>query len=556
MGAASIAVLTRYLGPERLRPVHARADVHAAVRGAGRRGPVHHGRARDQQGPLAHRGAGGQHAHAAAAAVAGGDRAGRPRSACCCPTSPTCAWRSCWPAARCCSGCSTSSLRRGPAVAAADGPGGDRRRGRAGPRARRWSCSWPALDLGFYAVMGAAAGGALATLVVTWALTAAWSRRALPRRAWRSGARCCVAGLPLGLALAINALYFRADTLIISLYEPYDQVGLYTLAYRILELDAGGRHGLPEHRLPAAVARPWPTTSRARAARSRAPPTLLVVLGAAAGGRRAWCSRREIVELAAGEDFAGRRRAAAHPARGRRAGLGQRGVRLRADRQGAPGERALAERLGAGLQRRAELPARAALRHSGGGGRHGRLRDADPGRLLLADAPPLRLLPAPAHAGAGARRRGGRWAACCGCCATLRPAHRRRWARRSTRGVCCGDQPGQPRGGHRPAPSGERSDARGPTAAARAARHPQLVPRRRPDGAGRLRAGRLRPPSTPAASVLDLGCGLGGYSKALAERGFERARVRRGRRVRRARARAGRGAPSSTTASALPLADG
>jgi O-antigen/teichoic acid export membrane protein len=43
------------------------------------------------------------------------------------------------------------------------------------------------------------------------------------------------ASVPLGLALAINELYFRADTLIISLYEPYAQVGLYTLAYRLLE---------------------------------------------------------------------------------------------------------------------------------------------------------------------------------------------------------------------------------------------------------------------------------------------------------------------------------
>jgi O-antigen/teichoic acid export membrane protein len=42
--------------------------------------------------------------------------------------------------------------------------------------------------------------------------------------------------LPLGVALAVNELYFRVDTLIISLYEPYDQVGLYTLAYRMLEL--------------------------------------------------------------------------------------------------------------------------------------------------------------------------------------------------------------------------------------------------------------------------------------------------------------------------------
>jgi O-antigen/teichoic acid export membrane protein len=92
-----------------------------------------------------------------------------------------------------------------------------------------------ALDLGFYAVLGAAAGGALATLAVTWLLT----RRLLRLRpriepaVWRA---LLATSIPLGLALAINEVYFRADTLIISLYEPYSQVGLYTLAYRILEL--------------------------------------------------------------------------------------------------------------------------------------------------------------------------------------------------------------------------------------------------------------------------------------------------------------------------------
>jgi len=92
-----------------------------------------------------------------------------------------------------------------------------------------------ALDLGFFAVLGTAAAGALATAVVTMLLT----RRLVPLRprieprVWR---RLLVTALPLGLALAVNELYFRADTLIISLYEPYDQVGQYTLAYRIVEL--------------------------------------------------------------------------------------------------------------------------------------------------------------------------------------------------------------------------------------------------------------------------------------------------------------------------------
>jgi O-antigen/teichoic acid export membrane protein len=90
------------------------------------------------------------------------------------------------------------------------------------------------LDLGFYAVMGAAAGGAAATLAVTWLTTrrlATLRFRAQPAL-WRP---LLVVSLPLGLALAINEIYFRADTVIISLYEPYAEVGLYTLAYRILE---------------------------------------------------------------------------------------------------------------------------------------------------------------------------------------------------------------------------------------------------------------------------------------------------------------------------------
>jgi O-antigen/teichoic acid export membrane protein len=91
-----------------------------------------------------------------------------------------------------------------------------------------------ALDLGFYAVMGAAAGGAAATLVVTWLLSHRITkiRFRADLSVWRP---LLLASVPLGLALAINEIYFRADTLIISLYQPYDEVGLYTLAYRILE---------------------------------------------------------------------------------------------------------------------------------------------------------------------------------------------------------------------------------------------------------------------------------------------------------------------------------
>ncbi len=92
-----------------------------------------------------------------------------------------------------------------------------------------------ALDLGFYPVLGAAAGGTLVTLVVIALLTRAVAsvRFRVEPVVWRG---LLVSALPLGLALAVNAVYFRADTLIISLYEPFGQVGLYTLAYRVLEL--------------------------------------------------------------------------------------------------------------------------------------------------------------------------------------------------------------------------------------------------------------------------------------------------------------------------------
>jgi O-antigen/teichoic acid export membrane protein len=91
-----------------------------------------------------------------------------------------------------------------------------------------------ALDLGFYAVMGAAAGGALVSLVVTWLLVRGMVRiRPLADFAvWR---RLLLASVPLGLALAINELYFRADTLVISLFRSDEDVGFYTLAFRMLE---------------------------------------------------------------------------------------------------------------------------------------------------------------------------------------------------------------------------------------------------------------------------------------------------------------------------------
>jgi O-antigen/teichoic acid export membrane protein len=156
------------------------------------------------------------------------------------------------------------------------------------------------LDLGFYAVMGAAAGGTFAALLLTVALTRpllAPSFRA-DLAVWRALLR---ASLPLGIALAINEFYFRADTLIISLYEPFGQVGLYTLAYRILELTLVFGTVFLNTVLPVlseAVAR-----DEARALRAiQASTDLFVVVGAplVAGG---FVLAPDVIELAGGGEF-------------------------------------------------------------------------------------------------------------------------------------------------------------------------------------------------------------------------------------------------------------
>jgi len=91
------------------------------------------------------------------------------------------------------------------------------------------------LDFGFYAVVATAAVGNLVTLTIT----ASFARRFGPIRLRRDRAiwrELLVASIPLGLALALNELYFRADNLIISLFRPIEEVGMYALAFRVIEL--------------------------------------------------------------------------------------------------------------------------------------------------------------------------------------------------------------------------------------------------------------------------------------------------------------------------------
>jgi len=94
-----------------------------------------------------------------------------------------------------------------------------------------------ALDLGFLAVAATAAVGA----AVTFAAMRALAARELPGRprADRATTRGLLgAAAPVGIALALNELYLRADLLIISLSRPARELGLYALGWRVVELAA------------------------------------------------------------------------------------------------------------------------------------------------------------------------------------------------------------------------------------------------------------------------------------------------------------------------------
>lgn len=157
-------------------------------------------------------------------------------------------------------------------------------------------------DLGFYAVVWSAAAGAAVALALTatFVLRSVRVRLRVDRAVWRELA---VAALPLGVTLAVTEIYFRADTVILSLSRPDAEVGEYTLCYRIFELLAV---------FPAIVmSSVFPVLSRAlRESRPLAERTLdataqlFTTLGlpVAAGGL---LLAPQLLGVAAGDEFAG-----------------------------------------------------------------------------------------------------------------------------------------------------------------------------------------------------------------------------------------------------------
>lgn len=92
-----------------------------------------------------------------------------------------------------------------------------------------------ALDLGLLAVLWTVALGSLANFLVTLYFVrrlirlqfrvdiAEW--RAIIRESW-----------PIAVSIALNLIYFRADTLILSLTKPAGDVGIYGATYKVLEV--------------------------------------------------------------------------------------------------------------------------------------------------------------------------------------------------------------------------------------------------------------------------------------------------------------------------------
>jgi len=122
-----------------------------------------------------------------------------------------------------------------------------------------------ALGRGFYEIVAAFSLSAAVFAAVT--LVLARGRVPLAPRvdlaAWRSlGA----ASLPLGAALVVNAVYFRADPILLSVLRGERDVGIYGVAYRFLEVAVPFSHFLVLALFPllaaAAADRAWPALHR------------------------------------------------------------------------------------------------------------------------------------------------------------------------------------------------------------------------------------------------------------------------------------------------------
>lgn len=88
---------------------------------------------------------------------------------------------------------------------------------------------------GLLAIVGSVVLGSFANLLVTFA----FARQLVPIRFrfdfqyWR---RILIITLPLAISVILNLIYFRIDTIFLSLFRPAETVGLYGASYKVLEI--------------------------------------------------------------------------------------------------------------------------------------------------------------------------------------------------------------------------------------------------------------------------------------------------------------------------------
>ena len=144
--------------------------------------------------------------------------------------------------------------------------------------------------------------GAIAALVVHQLLLPQWAQRWRLAAAWPAWRALLATSWPLGALLLLSVIYFRVDTIILSLYRDTSEVGYYGLAYRIIEsalFFPAMLGGLLLPRLSEQLA----AGTKQRAAQLLGEGVTLSLAVAAAGCIVALVFSEQLVALLSGSDF-------------------------------------------------------------------------------------------------------------------------------------------------------------------------------------------------------------------------------------------------------------
>ena len=90
-------------------------------------------------------------------------------------------------------------------------------------------------QLGFYFILGAFIASSGINFIILWRA----SRGLIDLRFkfdWTLGKKIFSQTWPIGLGIILNTIYFKADTIILSLYRPAMEVGIYGACYRVFEI--------------------------------------------------------------------------------------------------------------------------------------------------------------------------------------------------------------------------------------------------------------------------------------------------------------------------------